>query len=443
MAHHTPRSYLDLQRRLDLAPQGAPASDALFAILAHLFSEREASLVAVLPITFFSLAKAAALWKLPEAEARILLDGLADKGIIVDFSKGDTRTYALAPPMAGFFEFSLMRTDGRFDTALLSELFHRYINEEDAFVRAIFGIDPPIERTFVQEDQIRPEDQSCVLDYERASHAVTSASFVTVGRCYCRHKMEHLGRACDAPQDVCLTFNDTARSLAAHGIAREITSAEGLAVLARAMQHGLVQIGSNQQESVTWICNCCRCCCEALLAYRRLGYNPRIHTNFVAVRTAASCSACGRCVRRCPADALTIDAAGRVVAIDEERCLGCGVCVRFCSSGALILGRRPTTKFVPKDTFERTVLMAIDTGTLQNVLFDHFDLWTYDLLRRFLGIVLRLPPVQRALATRQLRSRYMTMFGKLYRRHDATVFEGRDPDYSHPELGPPRRDGSG
>jgi hypothetical protein len=57
--------------------------------------------------------------------------------------------------------------------------------------------------------------------------------------------MEHVGRACDAPRDICLTFGNTARSLAKHGYAREISTAEGLDELHRAQEAGLVQFGEN------------------------------------------------------------------------------------------------------------------------------------------------------------------------------------------------------
>ena len=33
---------------------------------------------------------------------------------ILDLEKDGKQTFTLAPPMAGFFEFSLMRTDGKF-----------------------------------------------------------------------------------------------------------------------------------------------------------------------------------------------------------------------------------------------------------------------------------------------------------------------------------------
>ena len=52
MAHYLAQrsAYQRLTDRLNRCPQGAPPSDSLFAILKILFSEREAALVAALPI---------------------------------------------------------------------------------------------------------------------------------------------------------------------------------------------------------------------------------------------------------------------------------------------------------------------------------------------------------------------------------------------------------
>src|SRR5512140_1003716 len=111
MSHLALRSaYQDLADRLNRFPQGAPASEVLFRILKMLFSEREAGLVAQLPIKPFTAAEAAARWKVTEAEAGAVLDGLAARAILLDTEHRDgTRTYILPPPMAGFFEFSMMR----------------------------------------------------------------------------------------------------------------------------------------------------------------------------------------------------------------------------------------------------------------------------------------------------------------------------------------------
>lgn len=428
-----------MQKRLDQPPQGAPASAALFGILETLLTEEEAKVVSVLPINLFTIGEAARLLKRPVDETRAALDTLADKGILFDFSDGQAQIYLMAPTMAGFFEFSLMRLDGCFDQKVLSELYYQYINNEQDFIRRVFSLEPSIFRAFFQEDTIDERDSIVVLDYERASHVVDSATCVTVGTCYCRHKMQHLGKACANPLDVCLTFNKSAESLSRHGIARRIDKSEAHSILGRCQELGLVQLGDNVQEGVNWICNCCSCCCEALVAYRKLGYNAGITTNFFSAPGREACMGCGVCVDRCPVEAVRLsggDNGSHRVTVDEERCIGCGVCVRFCPSDSLVMARRKETAFVPEDSFERIILSAISTGKLANLLFDNYTAWTHDVMRRFLGVFLSMEPSKKLLAREQVRSRFLsalTMTGQ-YSLFDALYNRGRKPDYSHPEL---------
>ena len=60
----------------------------------------------------------------------------------------------------------------------------------------------------------------------KSAEVIKTASHIGVGMCYCRHKMEHLGKACEAPMDICMTFNTTAKSLTKHGHARTIDKSE-------------------------------------------------------------------------------------------------------------------------------------------------------------------------------------------------------------------------
>ena len=252
MSHETAKSYHNLQKRLDDAVQGAPASDTLFTILEVLFTEEEAEFVSVLPLNFFSVPKAAGLWGKTEKEAGDILNTLADKGILLDLDDGSQHQYLLAPTMAGFIEFSIMRCDGRFDRRILSELYHQYLNVEGEFIDQVFGLNPPIERVFIQEETIQPHNKVEVLEYELATHAINTASIITLSTCYCRQKMEQLGQACDNPQDTCLSLNNAAESLARHGISKEISKEKALEVLGRSIELGLAQIGGNVQENVNW-----------------------------------------------------------------------------------------------------------------------------------------------------------------------------------------------
>jgi hypothetical protein len=303
MAHHASRSvYERLTDRLNRFPQGAPPSESLFRILAHLFSEREAALVSVLPIRPFTAEQAAAIWKVGLAEARGTLDELASRALLVDAEKHGVIEYVLPPPMAGFFEFSMMRVRTDVDQKALAELFHQYLNVEEDFVRELFaGGETQLGRTFVDESALSPENALHVLDFERASEVARTASHRGVSLCYCRHKMEHVGRACAAPQDICLTFNTSAESLVRHGHARAIDEAEALELIAQARERGLVQFGENVRESVNFICNCCGCCCEAMIAARRFAAMHPIHTTaFLPAVDDGACSGCEKCVRACP-----------------------------------------------------------------------------------------------------------------------------------------------
>jgi Pyruvate/2-oxoacid:ferredoxin oxidoreductase delta subunit len=417
MGHHASRSVYDrLTERLNRFPQGAPPSESLYRILSILFGEREAGLVAVLPIRPFTAAKAAGIWKTGLAEARATLDALAARALLVDMEKDGEVEYVLPPPMAGFFEFSMMRVRDDVDQKALAELFHQYLNVEEDFLRALFaGGETQLGRTFVDEDALSPENALHVLDFERASEVVRTATVRGVSLCYCRHKMEHLGGACDAPRDICLTFNGSAESLVRHGHARAVDVEEGLDLLREAREHGLVQFGENVRSSVSFICNCCGCCCEAMIAARRFATMHPVHTTaFLPAVDEAACSGCERCVRACPVEAMAAVSANdarrpkRTVArVDEERCLGCGVCLRSCAPRALTLRARGRRTLTPANGAHRAVLMAIERGKLQDLVFDNRVLWSHRALAALLGAILRLPPAKRLLATEQVRSRYL------------------------------------
>ena len=248
--HHNNSAYGRLTDRLNRFPQGAPASDMLFGILKILFSEKEAGLVAQLPIKPFTAQTAAAAWKLPLAQARNILDELAGRAVLLDMDIRGEQTYCLPPPMAGFFEFALMRVRDDIDQKALSELYHQYINVEEDFMRDLFVQgETGLGRVFVREDVLGDPYRLEILDYERATHIIDTSKEIGISMCYCRHKKWHMGTNCDAPMDICMTFNTAAHSLIKHGHARSVSKEECVDLLHQAYDHGLVQFGENNREA--------------------------------------------------------------------------------------------------------------------------------------------------------------------------------------------------
>ncbi len=412
MSHITAKNaYKSLEERINKFPQRAPPSKTLYQILSILFTEEEARLVAKLPIKAFRVKTAANIWTVSQSEAYKILDNLAKKALILDIEDDKGKKYILPPPMAGFFEFSMMRTRHDIDQKLLAELYYQYINEEEDFIKELFySTDTKLGRVYVQEEVLTNENEVTILDYERATHIIEESKHIGISMCYCRHRMSHVGKACDAPMDICMTFNNTANSLINNNFARRVDASECKELLHQAYENNLVQCGENVRSGVTFICNCCGCCCEALVAAKRFGnMNPVQTTSFIPQINYDSCINCGKCVKICPIDAISksIENNKEVVKIDEDRCLGCGVCVRNCHKKSITLRKRKEKIITPANSVHRAVLMAIEKGQLQNLIFDNEALASHRAMGAILSSILNLEPAKRALANEQLKSTYL------------------------------------
>ncbi len=423
MGHLTTKdAYKSLEERINWFTQGAPPSEALYKILQVLYTEKEAKWVALLPVRPFTLKKAAKIWGTTEAKAEKLLDHLCEKALLVDSEYHGQRQFVMPPPMAGFIEFALMRTRGDIDQKYLSELYYQYMNVEEDFVKDLFfATETRLGRVYVQEPVLMNDKTNHILDYERATHIVEEADYIGLGTCYCRHKMYHAGHPCeiDAPWDVCLTFDNVARSLSEHGgYARLISKEEAKEVLELSYESNLVQIGENVREHPAFICNCCGCCCEALQAARKFSpMQPVATTNYIPKVSLETCIGCGKCKKVCPILAISMEEGKPVV--DEEICLGCGVCARNCPTKAIELKRRPIQVITPVNSTHRFVLQAIEKGTLQNLIFDNQAFANHRAMAAVFGTILRLPPMKQALASKQFKSVYLDKLLSAYRKRPA------------------------
>lgn len=427
MGHLTTRDvYKNLEERINWFTQGAPPSDTLYKILQVLYTEKEAKWAALLPVRPFTLKRAAKIWGTTEAKAEKLLDHLCGKALLVDSEYHGERQFVMPPPMAGFIEFALMRTRGDIDQKYLSELYYQYMNVEEDFVKNLFfATETRLGRVYVQEPVLTNDKTNHILDYERAAHIIEEAEYIGLGTCYCRHKMYHAGHPCEinAPWDVCLTFDNVARSLNEHGeYARLISKEEAKEVLQLSYESNLVQIGENVREHPAFICNCCGCCCEALQAARRFSpMQPVATTNYIPEISLDTCISCGKCAKVCPILAIHMEDAGngntKKPELDTEICLGCGVCARNCPTKSITLKRRPIQVITPVNSTHRFVLQAIEKGTLQNLVFDNQAFGNHRAMAAVFGTILKLPPLKQALASKQFKSIYLDKLLSMHKKH--------------------------
>lgn len=410
MSHISNReAYKKLEERINRFPQGAPPSKTLYKILSMLFSEKEAELVAMLPIKPFTVKTASYIWKMNEVQTENILQKLASRAILMDIDYDGKKEYCLPPPMIGFFEFSLMRTRGDIDQKTLSELYFQYLNVEEDFIKDLFlGTETRFGKVFVQEGVLSSQNQLEIMDYDRASNIIKNAKFMAVSMCFCRHKMEHLGKECNAPMETCLTFGDSAYTLSKHGYGRTIDAVEGLEILNMSYEYNLVQCGENVRDGSVFLCNCCGCCCEGMQAIKKFGYlNPIQTTAFLPQVITESCIGCGKCSKVCPIDAIKVDPISKKAKIDEGICLGCGICVRNCPKKSIYLKAREKEILTPANTTHRIVLQAIEKGKLQELIFDNKALFSHRAMAAVLSAILKLPPIKRAMASKQMKSVYL------------------------------------
>ena len=174
----------------------------------------------------------------------------------------------------------------------LAALMTEYLAENGPQGQAgeFFGSKTQLTRALVYREHI-PTD-SHITSYEDAQRIIEEADYRAVTHCYCRHKKSHLGKTCrkGAPiEETCMVLGSGARFLVRRGFAREKTKAELLEILAKAKSLNLTHVTDNIRSEPSFLCNCCRCCCE-LMAGVQMGFQDGLaKTPFIAVVDEARC----------------------------------------------------------------------------------------------------------------------------------------------------------
>jgi Pyruvate/2-oxoacid:ferredoxin oxidoreductase delta subunit len=413
--HNPDREYRLLQQRLDRNVTGAPDSPHFIEILKLLFSPGEAAIARQIPTRFVTVGRLARKLDMETAALDDWITEMALRGLVIDIGKGRRRLVSLAPVVIGFFEYTFMRADAKIPLKELARLFDAYMHGNDRFARSVFAADTQIGRSLVREEALPQGDHTEILDWERATRLIETASSASVSLCACRHKASHLGKACDRPMENCIALNMGADILVKNGFARTVSTAEALKILEQCKELGLAQTGDNVRKNAAYICNCCGCCCEMMKAIRVMGVrNAIVTSNWTVEIDIEKCKGCGKCAKLCPVDLIDMvpDAAldGQKPANRErhqgEFCLGCGVCYTGCKAGAIRMKPRPKRVFTPETTFDKIIAMAIERGKLASLVFEGHEQWGWRAFGRVAAALENTPPARALLAIEALRSTF-------------------------------------
>lgn len=342
--------YEKLAAALDKLPNGFPPTPTRLdlQILKKLFTPEQAALACQLTGTMEVVDDVAKRLGISVEEVTNRLIELRALGLartdssertkeaLMNVAKEGKLRFRLAPFFVGFFE-----TQTPTLTHELAHLFEDYLVNGGAV--GIMGLQPAVLRVIPAQTTVKREE---ILPYDEVQKLILSAKIYHVADCSCRTQQERLGdRKCKLPLHTCLTLYNVERS----PIPGDVTQAEALALLDTCEKEGLVHCVNNvmgsTEGSVSFICNCCGCCCIVLRGINEWGIEKSVAVaNYYAMVETDLCIGCGNCVDRCQVNAITLENDAAVV--NRKKCIGCGLCVTGCTSSAASLKRKPDAEIV-------------------------------------------------------------------------------------------------
>jgi electron transport complex protein RnfB len=330
--------YEQLRRHVNAIGSGfaATTTGVELRFLRRLFTEEEAETYLHLAENLETPEQIAQRDGLDPERLALILQGMAEKGLVFPKRVGEKRYYAAAPAFHGIYEHQVTRMDPEMAQIMEDYVWAEKVPEEPPPGREVLAGFPL--RTIPVETPIgvsRP-----IAPYEDVKEIIRNQERLAVAKCYCTVQQQALGHKCSQPDEVCLLLGFYADYYVDTGLGRRITQDEALEILNRSEEAGLVHQIPNSTDPAA-ICNCCPDCCGQLRILKMLP-NPAalVTTDHFATVDRDLCTGCQACVDRCRFDAMSVSAES-LAEVNRERCIGCGLCVSSCVLDAIVLAVKP------------------------------------------------------------------------------------------------------
>lgn len=346
--------YNKLAVHLDNLPGGYPSTESgvELKILRRLFTEEEADIALRLILKPESVATIGERTELPVERLSVMLEEMAQKGLIFRSYKDDMVMYSAAMFVVGIWEYHLNDLDKELVNDVNEYLPHLmkevWTKTDTKHMRVV-----PVSTSIVQDVEI--------ASYEDAEELIRAQSKITVQPCICRKEHEVIGEPCKYPLEACFAFGAAAYYYEENKLGRSVAVEEALEILETGRKAGLVIQPGNAQKSAN-ICMCCGCCCQILKNMKKLEKPAEeLHSNYYAVVIEEDCVVCGTCEEVCHMDAITMD---ETAIVNLDRCIGCGVCVPDCATDAMqLVAKESSGKYIPpRFTYQAYLKMAKERG---------------------------------------------------------------------------------
>jgi electron transport complex protein RnfB len=313
-----------------------PICDESIALIQHMFTEEEASVVRhIKPGTKQTAGSLAAAEHRPIEKVQEILERLAnEKHILLSRGRGDDKTYQIVG-----IPFTSDRVLSQLSMDKISDWHRRYCELESELYETGYFIDRigkenpavkylPMGQVVASKPMAFPSD--------KLEEVYSRYNAFCLGLCRCRLTQEVMGRGCGKPREVCLGVGPLAEMFIHRNEARRIDMKEALEIKAEAEASGLVTwIVDNDPRFGGTSCSCCGCCCPYMRSISEFNMPGLIAPpHFIPKVDYERCNFCGKCALACPMGAVTVDINNKYVH-DLSRCIGCAQCAVACAEKAI------------------------------------------------------------------------------------------------------------